>query len=1042
MMHLTLALLLTAQQPAVSSPTDSAHVVIVATTDVHGRLLGWDYVHDNASPGGLSRVAAVLGTLRTQYPSQVVLVDAGDLLQGTPLATYFARVNPQRPNPLVDALSALQYDAATPGEHDMDFGLDVLRGAAEDATYRYVSANITAGPRDSLLFPATLVVQRGSVRIGITGLTTPGAMVWNRRQLAGQGRVRSLARTAPAALAQLERAGVDLTIVLAHSGLGGRSSYDTTGVGPENDAAALAALPHKPDLVVVGHSHRVIRDSVLNGVHFVQPQAGALSVSVVHVWFARPRGARERWRVASIRADLVPLDTVGEVVRFARRMEQASDRARSWAAEPIGTAGPGFDARYGRARDTPLFDFINEVQRRRAGADLASTSTADLGTWLPDGAVRHRDVAGIYPFEYSLVAIRITGRQLRAYLEHTAAYYATYNPSGRILSDTVPGEVFDVVSGASYEIDLTQPVGARITGLAVEGRAVAPTDSFTLATSSYRAAGGGGYDMLRGARVVYDRGESIRDLLEAEIRQRRTLAVAAAFAPRWSILPPAREAVLAAFAPAHAVALGGGGDSTVLRVLAIADFHGALEPQVWPWSRGRPVGGAAALRPWLDSLARDCGCTGVRLDAGDEWQGTPVSNFFHGRPVVTAFNTFSLDAAAIGMHEFDWTVDTLRARLREARYQFVSANITDSASGATPEWLEPWTLVSRGGVKVAVIGLTTTSTPGAVPARNVAGLAFGDGAEAVRRVLPDARRAADFVIVLAHAGMSCDSAPCGGEALDLARQLDSGSVDLIVAGHTHQRIDTVVNGIPLVEPGSSGNTIAVVDFLRTSGRRREVRSRLETPYADLVKPVREIATAIDRARRTVDSLTNRTVATLSRALNRVGDEYPLGRLIADAFRNIGRADVALVANSGIGADLRSGRLSYAALFEALPFQNRLFRVTLTGEELQEVLEHALETGTPDVHVSGLQVWCDPGEPEWERIYRVRMLKGRKLDPERSYTLVVPEFVAEGGLGYTTLPDLPRTDIGLLDIDAIVTYLSVLPQPVAGPSNERFHHEEQ
>ncbi len=289
-MHVVLGILLALQTPLRSA--DSAHVVLVATTDVHGRALGWDYVRDRESPGGLSRVAAILTTLRAQYPDQVVLLDAGDLLQGNPFAAYFGRVEHRRPNPMVDALNALRYDVATPGNHDFDFGLDPLREAATDATYRYVSANIVTGARDSSLFPATMVISRGGVRVGITGFTTPGVMVWDRRQLGGRVRVRPIAPAAPAALATLDRAGVDLKVVLVHSGLDGTSSYDTSGVGPENDAGALAQLSRRPDIVVVGHSHREMRDSVINGVHFVQPKPWALSLSVVHVWFVRADSGR------------------------------------------------------------------------------------------------------------------------------------------------------------------------------------------------------------------------------------------------------------------------------------------------------------------------------------------------------------------------------------------------------------------------------------------------------------------------------------------------------------------------------------------------------------------------------------------------------------------------------------------------------------------------------------------------------------------------------------------------------------------------------
>jgi 2',3'-cyclic-nucleotide 2'-phosphodiesterase (5'-nucleotidase family) len=1028
-MHFALAVLFAAQTPLSAASSDSAHVVLVATTDVHGRVLAWDYVRDRAAPGGLSRAAAILETLRAQYPDQVVVVDAGDLLQGNPFAGYFGRVERRRPNPMVDALNALRYDAAVPGNHDFDFGLDLLREAAADAIYRYVCANVVTGRRDSLLFPATLVVQRGAVRIGITGLTTPGVMVWDRRQLGGTVRVRPVAAAAPEALAALDRAAVDLKVVVIHGGLGGPSSYDTTGVGPENDAAALASLTPKPDIVVVGHTHRELRDSVINGVHFVQPKNWAQSLSVSHIWFVRDTAAGRRWRVTSVRADLIPLATGDEVPGFVRRFADAHQRARAWADEALGTGGPGLDARYGRAEDTPIIDFVNEVQRRRTGAQLSSTAAFDVSAGLPDGTIRRRDVAGVYPYENTLVVLRISGGQLREYLEHATRYYRTLTPGRRIVNDAVPGYDFDMVSGATYRIDLTQPLGQRIVGLAVGGKPVAPTDSFTLATNSYRAAGGGGYAMLRGARVVYDRGEDVAGLLVDEVRRTGGIQAPAYFTPSWSILPPADSAARAAFAPLPPPAPVT--DSTLLRVLAITDFHGALDPRVWAWSEGRAVGGAAVIKTWLDSLARDCGCTSVRLDGGDEIQGTPIANFSYGRPVIAAFNALGIDAAAIGHREFEWTMDTLRARVREARYRFVAANITDS-TGRAPDWAEPWTLIARGGAKLAVIGLTTRSTPTTTRPQNVAGLMFGDLTEAVRRTLPAARAAADFVIVLAHEG--------SGEMVDLARALDSGSVDLIVAGHTHERIDTVVHGIPVIQAGSSGLAIAVVDFIRAAGGGRLVRTRLETPWADAVTPDREIASALAREQGAVDSLIGRTVATLKAGMRREGDEYGLGRLLADAFRHIGRTDVGLVNNGGIRANLAAGSLSYGALFDALPFQNRLVRISLTGAALREMLEHALEPGTPTAHVSGLRVSYDPRRPAGERIRRIRLANDRALDPRRTYTLAVQDFVAAGGDGFAMLPAWPVTDAGLTDLDAVLAYLSVLRQPVSAPADERFHRE--
>src|SRR5256712_9664548 len=371
-------------QPARTPAPDTAHIVIVATTDIHGRVLGWDYVRDAAAPGGLSRAATAMETLRARYPGNLVLFDAGDLLQGNPFATFFGRYDKRQPQPIVDALNALQYDVVTPGNHDFDFGVDFLRRAATEATYRYVSANVVDDSGKALFAP-TVVLSRGAVKIGITGFTTPGVMLWDRAQLAAAAhlRVRRIADAAAAAVAALDRAGVDLKVVLIHSGFGS-STYDTTGVGPENDAAALAAMNPKPDVVIVGHTHREIRDTVINGVHFVQPKNWVQSLAVVHVSLVKDSARAGRYRVTAVRSDLIPLGNVAESPRFTQRMNAAHQAARLWAGTPIGRASPGFQGRYLRAQDTPLLEFINEVQRRRARTELSAAAAVDVQPGLPE----------------------------------------------------------------------------------------------------------------------------------------------------------------------------------------------------------------------------------------------------------------------------------------------------------------------------------------------------------------------------------------------------------------------------------------------------------------------------------------------------------------------------------------------------------------------------------------------------------------------------------------------------------------------------------
>src|SRR3954470_14682027 len=174
MLHILTALWLTT--PLVQ---DTAHVVLVATTDVHGHATDWDYTRRQPFAGGLARVATVVDSLKALYPGAVVVMDAGDVLQGDAFASYFGRVKPHDPHPLIEAMNLTGYDVATPGNHDFDWGLNPMRGAISGAAFPYVSGNIYALPINRLLYQPYVVLQRQGVRIGVTGLTTPGAMVWD-----------------------------------------------------------------------------------------------------------------------------------------------------------------------------------------------------------------------------------------------------------------------------------------------------------------------------------------------------------------------------------------------------------------------------------------------------------------------------------------------------------------------------------------------------------------------------------------------------------------------------------------------------------------------------------------------------------------------------------------------------------------------------------------------------------------------------------------------------------------------------------------------
>jgi 5'-nucleotidase len=485
--------------------------------------------------------------------------------------------------------------------------------------------------------------------------------------------------------------------------------------------------------------------------------------------------------------------------------------------------------------------------------------------------------------------------------------------------------------------------------------------------------------------------------------------------------------------------LAAGADSTVLRILAINDFHGALESRVFGWSNGRPVGGAAALAATLDSAAARCGCPVLRLDGGDEMQGTLASNLVYGRSSIEAMNAFRLDAAVIGNHELDWGVDTLAARMRESRYPWIAANVFDSLTGTRPAWAVPYRILTRGGLRIAVVGYMAARTKDMVSAWAVAGLVWRSGPAAIGDALAAARaERPDLTILVAHEGAFCDSLACRGEIVDLARGLDSSRVQLIISGHTHSLVNTVVNGIPIVQARSNGTAYDVVDLVRHDDGSRSWRARVETVWGDSVTPDASVEAMLARYRPMVEVLSSRKVAVLRDSLVRVGRQYALGNLIADAQRAaVPGTDFALMNNGGIRRDLSPGPLTYGELFELQPFSNHVMRVWMTGQQVRDLLEFAVRGAGPGFHVSGLVVRYDPGKPQGQRIVSVKRSNGARIDPKRTYVMAMGDFLQGGGEGLGMLTGLRSRRTGKTDLEALTAYLERLPQPVTAPAAPRF-----
>ncbi|GAC1477027.1 MAG: hypothetical protein NVS1B4_18970 [Gemmatimonadaceae bacterium] len=521
-------------------PRPSTTFVIAATTDVHGRLRGWDYYLNVAdSARGLARAATVFDSLRAAHPGRVITVDAGDLLQGNPLAYVAARVASDTLHPIIAAMNAAAYDAAVVGNHEFNFGLEVLDRSRRQARFPLLGANIDRQDGGAA-FPRSHIIERGGVRVGIVGGTTPGAVVWDRDVLSGRVTVGDIIPAVRMAVDDVRARGVDVVVVLLHSGLMEPASYDTvaTGVASENVAGRVAREVAGVDVVVYGHSHKEMVDTTIAGTLLVQPRNWAASVAVATLTLAPHRGAGRRWDVIAKRGTTILATGHAESHAILQTTERAHRATVAYALTPLGTTPISWRSDSARIASTPVMQFILETMRGAAGSQLAATAAFSVEASLGPGPITVADVARLYPYDNTLRAVRITGDQLRAYLERSAFYFR--DPSaGRdtVLDPAIPGYNFDIVSGVTYTIDISRPLGRRITRLEWNGRPVAAADTFTIALSSYRQTGGGGFSMLRGAPVVYDRQQDIRQLLVDEIRRQRTLIPDAAVRDEWHVEP-------------------------------------------------------------------------------------------------------------------------------------------------------------------------------------------------------------------------------------------------------------------------------------------------------------------------------------------------------------------------------------------------------------------------------------------------------------------------------------------------------------------------
>ena len=495
-----------------------------------------------------------------------------------------------------------------------------------------------------------------------------------------------------------------------------------------------------------------------------------------------------------------------------------------------------------------------------------------------------------------------------------------------------------------------------------------------------------------------------------------------------------------------------------IQVLHTNDFHGRfLTEEVG----GDSIGGSAVLAAWFDSARVRFDGPTVLLSGGDMLQGTALSNLSWGRAAIDLNNRKGVDAAALGNHEFDWGIDTLRARVAESEFPWLGANVFDEATGDHPAWIRPWTILEREGVRVGVVGIALAETPRIVMAGRTEGLRFEDEAPAIDRAVREVRaEGVDFVVVTAHVGAVCAepgdadgtdpaarSRGCEGHLVDVLQAVTE-PVDLVVGGHTHLRNNFDVNGTPVLQAPAYSRGVTVTHLEQgADGRSRATYRAILPPRRAQVDPDTAVARVVEAWYREIRPVLERTVAVLAEPLSnaqRQPVENPAGNLLADAQRWGAEAEVGFVNNGSLRRSLPQGPVDYATLYEFQPFQNELVRLHMDGALLREVLEHGLtDDGRPWTHVAGIRVEVDPTRPRGERVRRI--LRGDLADagveveiaPNDPVTVGTTEFLALGGDGFAMFARARMERIGRVDVDALIDYLGGQGDPVPAPEVGRW-----